>query len=86
MIERSFLKPVKITLKGEDRWIPTFEAIIRLISHKALSGDRRAVAALMKYEEFAAQYRERKVRIVFVDNAYTQAVASQPSKIGKADE
>ena len=86
MIERLFLKLVEITLYGEIKKVPTLEAIVRLISQKALSGDRRALAAQMKYQEFAAQYRERKVQIIFIDSEYTKAVAAQPSIAEKHDE
>jgi len=86
MIERLFLKPVEITLYGEPKKVPTLEAIVRLISQKALSGDRRALAAQMKFQEFAAKYRERKVQIIFVESEYTKAVAARPSKGEKDDE
>jgi Family of unknown function (DUF5681) len=86
MIERLFLKLVEITLYGEPKKVPTLEAIVRLISQKALSGDRRALAAQMKYQEFAAKYRERKVQIIFVESEYTKAVAARPSKGEKDDE
>lgn len=86
MIERLFLKPVEITLYGETKKVPTLEVIVRLISQKALSGDRRALAAQMKYQEFAARHRERKVQIIFVDSEYTKAVAAQPSILEKHDE
>jgi hypothetical protein len=86
MIERLFLKPVEITLYGATKKVPTLEAIVRLISQKALSGDRRALAAQMQYQEFAARYRERKVQIIFVESEYTKAVAAQPSVTDKGDE
>jgi Family of unknown function (DUF5681) len=79
-IERLFQKPVEITLFGAPKKVSTLEAIVRLISQKAISGDRRALAAQMKYQEFAAKYRDRKVQIVFVESEYTKAVAAQPSK------
>ncbi len=86
MIERLFLKPIEITLYGKTKKVPTLEVIVRLISQKALSGDRRALAAQMKYQEFAARYRERKVQIIFVDSEYTKAVAARPSIAEKDDE
>jgi hypothetical protein len=86
MIERLFLKPVEITLYGETKKVPTLEVIVRLISQKTLSGDRRALAAQMKYQEFAAQYRERKVQIIFIESEYTKAVAAQPSVTDKDNE
>jgi hypothetical protein len=86
MIERLFLKPVEITLYGASRKVSTLEAIVRLISQKAISGDRQALAAQMKYQEFAAKYRERKVQIIFVESEYTQAVAAQPSKTENNNE
>jgi hypothetical protein len=79
-IERLFQRPVEITLSGAPKKVSTLEAIVRLISQKAISGDRRALAAQMKYQEFAAKYRDRKVQIVFVESEYTKAVAAQPSK------
>jgi len=86
MIERLFFKPVEIWLYGAAKKVPTLEAIVRLISQKALSGDRRALAAQMKYQEFAAKYREREVRILFVESEYTKAVAAQPPTTENDDE
>jgi Family of unknown function (DUF5681) len=86
MIERLFFKPVEITLYGATKKVSTLEAIVRLISQKAISGDRRALAAQMKYQEFAAKHRERKVQIIFVENEYTKAVAAQPSKTENHNE
>jgi hypothetical protein len=86
MIERLFFKPVEITLYGAIKKVPTLEAIVRLISQKSLSGDRRALAAQMKYQEFAAKYQDRTVQIVFVESEYTKAVAAQPSVTESDDE
>jgi Family of unknown function (DUF5681) len=85
-IERLFLKPVEIILHGVTRKVSALEAIVRLISQKALSGDRQALAAQMKYQEFAAKYHDRKVQIVFVESEYTTALAAQPSLKGKDSE
>ena len=85
-IERLFLKPVEIMLHGETRKASALEAIVRLISQRALSGDRQALAAQMRYQEFAAKYHDRKVQIVFVESEYTTALAAQPSLKEKGDE
>jgi hypothetical protein len=59
---------------------------VRLISQKAISGDRQAIAAQMKYQEFAAKYHDRKVQIIFVESEYTTALAAQPSLKEKGNE
>jgi uncharacterized protein DUF5681 len=86
MIDSLFLNPVEITMSGAKTRVSTLEAIIRLISQKALLGDRQALAAQMKYEEFAAQFRDRKLRIVFVDSEYTEAVATEVAAVRAKDE
>jgi hypothetical protein len=78
-MERLFHRPIEISLHGETRKVSTLEAIVRLISQKAILGDRRALAAQLKYQEFAARYRDGGVQIVFVDNEYTKALAARPS-------
>lgn len=85
-IYQLILKPVEITLNGETRKVPTLEAIVTLVSLKALSGDQRALALQLKYKAFGAQNSERKVEIVFIDNDYTRALAAEALTAKTDDE
>jgi hypothetical protein len=73
-------------LHGATKKVSALEAIVRLISQKALSGDRQALAAQMKYQVFAAKYHDRRVQIVFVESEYTAALASKPPPKEKGGE
>lgn len=86
LMERLFHRPIEITLHDEIKKVPTLEAIVRLISQRAIQGDRKALAAQLKYQEFAARYRDGGVQVVFVDNEYTKAVAAHPTKMDGEDE
>jgi hypothetical protein len=76
MIDRLFLKPVTITENGEEKKVSTLEAIFLQLWHKEIAGDRRASDVRLKYETFARANSEIKVEIIFIDNAYTRALAN----------
>ncbi len=75
-------KPVEITLYGVTTKIPTLEAIVTVVSLRALAGDPRALALQMKFKEFAARRSQSKVQIEFVDNDYTRSLAAPNSTVG----
>jgi Family of unknown function (DUF5681) len=76
MIDRLFLKPVTITENGEEKKVSTLEAIFMQLWHKEIAGDRRASDVRLKYETFARANSEIKVEMIFIDNAYTRALAN----------
>jgi Family of unknown function (DUF5681) len=77
IIDRLLLEAVQVTLNGDPKRIPTLEAILLQLVQKAKSGSERAHRALMKYQEFASQNRERKFKLTFVETDYTRDFASK---------
>ncbi len=76
MIDRFFSAPVAITVNGEEKKVSTLAAIILQLWLKEITGDRRALDVRLKYETFARANSEIKVEMIFVDSAYTQALAT----------
>jgi len=76
MIDRLFLKPVTITENGEEKRVSTLEAIFLQLWHKEIAGDRRASDVRLKYEAFARANSEIRVEMIFLDNDYTRALAT----------
>jgi hypothetical protein len=79
IIDKLFQSPVEITINGEANKISALEAILQQLSLKEIQGDRRALRARLKYQEFAIQHSERRTEITFVDNGYTRALANASS-------
>ena len=44
--------------------------------HKEIAGDRRASDVRLKYEAFARANSEIRVEMIFLDNDYTRALAT----------
>jgi hypothetical protein len=80
LLERKLAERITITSNGEDRKVSKLEAILWQLYAKMLSGDRRALAVLTKYEKFAALNSKKAVELVFVENDYTQAFADRAPK------
>jgi hypothetical protein len=80
LLERKLAERITITSKGEDRKVSKLEAILLQLYTKMLSGDRRALAVLTKYEKFGALNSKKAVEFVFVENDYTQAFADRAPK------
>lgn len=57
MIDEIWQQPITIVENGERRRVTIFEAILSQLMFKELSGDRRAAAARLKYQEFISQGR-----------------------------
>lgn len=57
LIDEIWQEPITIVENGERRRVTIFEAILSQLMFKELSGDRRAAAARLKYQEFISQGR-----------------------------
>jgi hypothetical protein len=76
MIDRFFSTQVGLSVNGEEKKVSTLEAIILQLWLREIAGDRRALDVRLKYEAFARATSEPSVEMIFVDNAYTRALAS----------
>ena len=54
LIDAAFEKQIAIVEKGESRRVSVFEAILLQLWIKEMSGDTRALAARLQYQEFVA--------------------------------
>ncbi|WP_026605904.1 DUF5681 domain-containing protein [Methylocapsa acidiphila] len=54
LIDAAFAQQIDIVENGASRRISVFEAILLQLSTKEMSGDRRAMAVRLKYQEFVA--------------------------------
>jgi len=57
LIDEVWQEPISIVEKGERRRVTVFEAILSQLMFKELSGDRRAAAVRLKYQEFISGRR-----------------------------
>jgi hypothetical protein len=78
MIDRLLLDPVQITLNGEKETVLTLTAIMFQLFQKAFAGNTRAKHVLLKYQEFARNSSDRRLRVTFVESDYTLALAKRP--------
>jgi hypothetical protein len=76
MIDRFFAAQVGITVNREEKRVSTLEAIILQLWLREIAGDRKALDVRLKYEAFARATSEPRVEMIFVDNAYTRALAA----------
>lgn len=86
LIDRLLLKPVEVTVGEYSRTVTTLEAILLRLWQKEVLGDARALRIRLKYQEFARRHSKPKFEIVFVDNAYTKAVAAVPQNSGTGND
>jgi hypothetical protein len=75
-IDRLLLKPVEISVNGQEKRVSTLEAIILQLWLKEIAGDRRALDVRLQYETFARANSEVRVEVIFVDSDYTRALAT----------
>jgi hypothetical protein len=57
LIDAAFAKQVDIVENGVSRRVTVFEAILIQLWIKEMSGDKRAIAVRLKYQEFGASQR-----------------------------
>ena len=54
LIDAAFAKQIDIVQNGESRRVSVFEAILLQLWIKEMSGDKRAIAVRLQYQEFVA--------------------------------
>ena len=86
LIDELFLSSIDVTIDGERRKIPILEAIMMQLLKLELSGNRRALRTRQKYEDFARRFSEQALETVFVDSAYTRAMAASSPTPGEDHE
>ena len=80
IIDRLLANKVPITINGETMQVPAFKAIILQLLQKAVSGNRRALRALLRYKKFANRGAGKAREITFTDSEYTAAFADSLRK------
>jgi Family of unknown function (DUF5681) len=82
LIDEIWQEAISIVENGERRRVTVFEAILSQLIFKELSGDRRAAAARLKYQEFISQ--GRGPREIVYEYEY-QVLDPGPGKEGKPE-
>lgn len=76
VVERLLMKPIDTVKDGEPTKMSTLQAILYQLLQKSLSGNKKAERALQLFEDFAHRSTAPDIKIVFVDNDYTRALAA----------
>jgi len=75
-IEKYFRKKIKIVQNGRDIHVTIYEAIILTLYTKAMTGDQRALTALMRYSKFGGNKSDSRRRVIALyemdDGVYMQ--------------
>jgi hypothetical protein len=82
LIDEIWQEAISIVENGERRRVTVFEAILSQLMFKELSGNRRAAAARLKYQEFISQ--GRGPREIVYEYEY-QVLDPGPGKEGKPE-
>jgi Family of unknown function (DUF5681) len=82
LIDEIWQEAISIVENGERRRVTMFEAILSQLMFKELSGNRRAAAARLKYQEFISQ--GRGPREIVYEYEY-QVLDPGPGKEGKPE-
>jgi hypothetical protein len=72
LIDAAFEKQIVIVEKGESRRVSVFEAILLQLWTKEISGDKRATAVRLKYQEFVAQQSGSSE--IIIERVYQEAL------------
>jgi Family of unknown function (DUF5681) len=80
IMDRLLARRVPISVNGHAKRVPALEAIVLQLIQNAVSGNGRALRALLKYQEFANSRSARSREVQFVESDYTRAVAKSPSR------
>ncbi len=76
LIDAAFKAEIDIVEKGVSRRVSVFEAILLQLWIKEMSGDKRAAAVRLKYQEFvASQAGPVSIVIEHIGNDYTERPA-----------
>jgi hypothetical protein len=87
IIDALFAEQIDIVESGVPRRVSVFEAIILQLLIKELSGNRRAIAVRLKYQEFAAsQGKPGGVTFEYPQDDYTRWLAKGLQRDGTNDE
>jgi Family of unknown function (DUF5681) len=86
IIDKLLLALIDITENGNARRVTTLEAILLQLWRKELDGNRRALAARLRYEELDQKNIEATTEITFADSPYTEACGAPPSGPGDDDK
>jgi hypothetical protein len=86
IIDKLLLAPIVITEKGSARPVTTLEAILLQLWRKELDGNRRALAARLKYEELDQRNTKATTEITFADSPYTEGCGAPPSETDDDDK
>jgi Family of unknown function (DUF5681) len=86
IIDKLLLAPVDITENGNGRRVTTLEAILLQLWRKELDGNRRALAARLKYEELDQRIAKSTTEIAFADSHYTETCGAPPSETNDDDK
>jgi hypothetical protein len=78
IIDKLLLAPVDITENGIPKRVTTLEAILLQLWGKELKGNRRALAARLKYQELAPKNAAATTEITFADTRCTD-LSTAPS-------
>src|SRR5471032_3165623 len=73
LIDKLLLRPIEVVEKGETRKVTALEVIVLQLWQQELAGNRRALAARLKYEGIAHDTAEIGVEVELAENDYTQA-------------
>jgi hypothetical protein len=76
IIDKLLLAPIDITENGTAKRVTTLEAILLQLWRKELDGNRRALAARLKYEELDQTIAETTTEMTFADTPYSEASSS----------
>jgi hypothetical protein len=72
LLDAAFEKQIVIVEKGESRRVSVFEAILLQLWTKEISGDKRATAVRLKYQEFVAQQSGSSE--IIIERVYQEAL------------
>lgn len=75
-IEKYFRKKIKIVQNGRDTHVTIYEAIILTLYTKAMTGDQKALTALMRYSKFGGNKSDSRRGVIALyemdDGVYMQ--------------
>jgi hypothetical protein len=74
-VDRLLLSPVQLTIDGVTERIPALRAIVSQLQQKEIAGSARASRVLLNYKEFANQYAEKQLQLIF----------GEPPSLGNCD-
>ena len=74
VLDELLLKSVKVTSASGPQRLPAITVILRQLTQKEATGDKRALAIRLQYEAIAAAMPGRPVELQLIENDYTLAL------------